>query len=60
MKLAKIIKETMQAFWEFLCVDKCEANLVLRGVHGTQMDTIEIDIFMNVKEGEEAERCTKK
>ncbi|KAM3203220.1 hypothetical protein P3L10_030846 [Capsicum annuum] len=49
VKLAEIIKETMQVFWEFLRADKCEANFALKGVHGPQTDTAEIELFMNVK-----------
>ncbi|XP_060214611.1 uncharacterized protein LOC132641589 isoform X2 [Lycium barbarum] len=49
LKLAEIIKETMQVFWEFLRADKREANLALKGVQGTQLDTAEIELFMNVK-----------
>ncbi|KAJ8547903.1 hypothetical protein K7X08_021139 [Anisodus acutangulus] len=49
VKLAEIIKETMQTFWEFLRADKREANLSLKGVQGTQMDTAEIELFMSVK-----------
>ncbi|PHT33890.1 hypothetical protein CQW23_25690 [Capsicum baccatum] len=49
VKLAEIIKETMQVFWEFLRADKCEANFALKGVHGPQTDTAEIKLFMNVK-----------
>ncbi|XP_059316764.1 uncharacterized protein LOC132067516 isoform X2 [Lycium ferocissimum] len=49
VKLAEIIKETMQVFWEFLRADKHEVNLALKGVQGTQMDNAEIELFMNVK-----------
>lgn len=49
VKLAEIIKETMQVFWEFLRADKREANLGLKGVQGTQMDTAETELFMNIK-----------
>ncbi|MCD9638504.1 hypothetical protein HAX54_022510 [Datura stramonium] len=49
VKLAGIIKETMQVFWEFLRADKREPNLALKGIQGTQMDTAEIELFMNVK-----------
>ncbi|XP_055810080.1 uncharacterized protein LOC129880174 [Solanum dulcamara] len=49
VKLGEIIKDSMQVFWEFLRADKREANLTLKGVQGTQMDTAEIELFMNVK-----------
>uniref|UniRef100_M1D398 60S ribosomal protein L34 n=3 Tax=Solanum tuberosum TaxID=4113 RepID=M1D398_SOLTU len=49
VKLGEVIKETMQVFWEFLCADKREANLALKGVQRTQMDNAEIELFMNVK-----------
>ncbi|KAK4376698.1 hypothetical protein RND71_002994 [Anisodus tanguticus] len=49
VKLAEIIKETMHVFWEFLRADKREANLTLKGVQGTQMDTAETKLFINVK-----------
>ncbi|CAN4081270.1 unnamed protein product [Withania somnifera] len=49
VKLAEIIEETMQVFWDFLRADRREANLALKGVRGTQMDTAEIQLFMSVK-----------
>ncbi|XP_009602106.1 uncharacterized protein [Nicotiana tomentosiformis] len=49
VKLAEIIKETMQVFWEFLRADKREASLALKGVQGTQMDTAETELFMNIR-----------
>lgn len=41
--------ETMQVFWEFLRADKREASLALKGVQGTQMDTAETELFMNIR-----------
>ncbi|OIT27782.1 PREDICTED: uncharacterized protein LOC109213488 isoform X2 [Nicotiana attenuata] len=49
VKLAEIIKETMHVFWEFLRADKRETNLGLKGVQGTQMDTAETELFMNIR-----------
>lgn len=49
VKLAEIIKETMHIFWDFLRADKCETNLGLKGVQGTQMDTTETELFMNIR-----------
>ncbi|XP_057949993.1 uncharacterized protein LOC131144996 [Malania oleifera] len=50
--LTEIIEESMHVFWEFLRADKDEANVILKGLQGTQIELQEpadYELLMDVR-----------